>query len=76
MVGGCGRSGGYVSLTHAPAPAHPRPQVGWPPNVAGALLPGDAVNVVGGSAIQWVANDTSKPVGGGRGGRAGGKGGR
>ncbi|KAG2430875.1 hypothetical protein HXX76_009849 [Chlamydomonas incerta] len=35
--------------------------VGWPPNVAGALLPGDAVNVVGGNAIQWVANDTSKP---------------
>eukprot|EP00198_Chlamydomonas_reinhardtii_P011585 XP_001700922.1 predicted protein [Chlamydomonas reinhardtii] len=35
--------------------------VGWPPNVAGALLPGDAVHVVGGSAVQWVANDTSKP---------------
>ena len=30
--------------------------------MAGALLPGDAVHVVGGSAVQWVANDTSKPV--------------
>ncbi|KAG2496040.1 hypothetical protein HYH03_005961 [Edaphochlamys debaryana] len=35
--------------------------VGWPPNAAGALLPGDAVQVVGGQAVQWVANDTSKP---------------
>lgn len=35
--------------------------VGWAQGAAGPLLPGDAVTVAGGSAIDFVVNDTSKP---------------
>lgn len=39
--------------------------VGWETGpLAAPLLPCDAAVVEGGAAVQWVARDTSKPVGG------------
>lgn len=46
-------------LTTSVSASHSTPRT---QGAAGPLLPGDAVTVAGGSAIDFVVNDTSKPV--------------